>query len=403
MNKKMREIMAQIQAKTAEAKKYQSGDGVEKDLEKAGQLMDEVDGLRKEYDLEKRIYEAEKNQGMAEADPHSGAGEGEGEKYTGEEIIAKEVRAIMKPQKYANDKALNETTDEDGGYTVPEDIRTQVNHWPEIVYSFLDDISVEPVTTNKGARTYQKKGDAEAFVDLDENGAITKEITAPKFERVTYTIQDRAGFMPVSNDLTADSDANISAIVTAWLARANIATANAKILAIIKAKSQQELDGIDGIKKVVNVTLGQAYKGTAKIITNDDGLNYLDTLADANGRPLLNPDPTDSANLQLRCGTVVVPIKVVPNKAFPSTGTKIPFVIGDLKAGIRKYDRQSMSLKASDVATIGDFNAFAMNMTLIRAILRDDYKELDKDAYVYGYIDTAAATTTKPGEGTLGE
>lgn len=389
MNKKMREIMAQIQAKTAEAKKYQSGDGVEKDLEKAGQLMDEVDALHKEYDLEKRIYEAEKDQGMGEADPHSGYGEGEEKKYTGEEIIAKEVRAIMKPQKYANDKALNETTDEDGGYTVPEDIRTQVNHWPEIVYSFLDDISVEPVTTNKGARTYQKKGDAEAFVDLDENGAIANEITAPKFERVSYAIQDRAGFMPVSNDLTADSDANISAIVTEWLARANIATANAKILAIIKAKSQQELDGIDGIKKVVNVTLGQAYKGTAKIITNDDGLNYLDTLADANGRPLLNPDPTNAANLQLRCGTVVVPIKVVPNKAFPSTGTKIPFVIGDLKAGIRKYDRQSMSLKASDVATIGDFNAFAMNMTLIRAILRDDYKELDKDAYVYACIDTA--------------
>lgn len=389
MNKKMREIMAQIQAKTAEAKKYQSGDGVEKDLEKAGQLMDEVDALHKEYDLEKRIYEAEKDQGMGKADPHSGSGEGEEKKFTGEEIIAKEVRAIMKPQKYANDKALNETTDEDGGYTVPEDIRTQVNHWPEIVYSFLDDISVEPVTTNKGSRTYQKKGDAEAFVDLDENGAITNEITAPKFERVSYTIQDRAGFMPVSNDLTADSDANISAIVTEWLARANIATANAKILAIIKAKSQQELDGIDGIKKVVNVTLGQAYKGTAKIITNDDGLNYLDTLADANGRPLLNPDPTNAANLQLRCGTVVVPIKVVPNKAFPSTGTKIPFVIGDLKAGIRKYDRQSMSLKASDVATIGDFNAFAMNMTLIRAILRDDYKELDKDAYVYACIDTA--------------
>ena len=66
--------------------------------------------------------------------------------------------------------------------------------------------------------------------------------------------------------------------------------------------------------------------------------------------------------------------------------TEIPFVIGDLKAGIRKYDRQSMSLKASDVAVIGDFNAFAMNMTLIRAILRDDYKELDSDAYVYGYV-----------------
>ena len=35
-----------------------------------------------------------------------------------------------------------------------------------------------------------------------------------------------------------------------------------------------------------------------------------------------------------------------------------------------------------------------MNMTLIRAILRDDYKELDKDAYYYGCIDTTPATSS---------
>lgn len=385
MNKKMREILAAIQAKTAEAKSFMEGEN--KDVEKATALMDEVDTLKTEYETEQRIYESEKAQGVDNAEPHSGSGEEEQEKeLSGDEIIAKEVRSIMTR---IADKDLQESVDADGGYTVPEDIVTKVNHWPEIVYSFLDDISVENVSTNKGARTYQKRTDTEAFVDLDENGAITKKITAPQFERITYAIQDRAGFMPVSNDLTADSDANISAIVTEWLGRANIATANEKILAIIAAKDQVALDGINGIKKVVNVDLGQAYKHGIKIITNDDGLNYLDTLADENKRPLLNPDPTDSAKLALRCGTVVVPVKVIPNKAFASVGTKIPFVIGDLKAGIRKYNRQSMSLKASDVAVLGDFNAFAQNMTLIRAIMRDDYKQLDGDAYVYGYIDTA--------------
>lgn len=384
MNKKMREILAQIQAKTAEAKGFM--DGENKDVAKATALMDEVDTLKAEYETEKRIYEAEKAEGMEDADPHAGNGEPEVKDLTGEQIVAKEIRSIM--TKVA-DKDLQESVDADGGYTVPEDIVTRVEKWPEARYSFLDDISVENVTTNKGARTYQKKTDTEAFVDLDENGAITKKIAAPQFERVTYAIQDRAGFMPVSNDLIHDSDANITGIVTEWLARANIATANEKILAIVKAKAQIALDGIAGIKHTVNVTLGQAYKSGAKIITNDDGLNYLDTLIDNNGRPLLNPDPTDSARLALRCGTVVVPVKVVPNKAMASEGTKIPFIIGDLKAGIRKYNRQSMSLKASDVAVIGDFNAFAMNMTLIRAILRDDYKALDNDAYVYGYIDTA--------------
>lgn len=385
MNKRMREILAQIQAKTAEAKGFMSGEN--KDVAKANAIMDEVAELKSEYETEKRIFEAEKAEGVESADPHAGNGEAAVKELTGEQILAKEVRSIMT---HVADKDLVESVDADGGYTVPEDIVTKVNHWPEIVYSFLDDISVENVSTNKGARTYQKKAQTEAFIDLDENGAITKKITAPQFERVTYAIQNRAGFMPVSNDLIHDSDANIEAIVTEWLSRANIATANEKILEIIKAKSQVAIAGINGIKKIVNVDLGQAYKAGAKIITNDDGLNYLDTLEDKNGRHLLNPDPTDSAKMALRCGTVVVPVKVVPNSAFASAGTKVPFVIGDLKAGIRKYNRQSMSLKASDVAVLGDFNAFAMNMTLIRAILRDDYKSLDADAYVYGYIDTAA-------------
>lgn len=399
MNKRMRELLAQIQEKTAEAKGFMAGEN--KDVAKANGIMDEVAALKTEYETEKRIFEAEKDEGVKGAEAHSGNGEAEKTAFTGEQIVAKEVRSIMT---HVADKDLVESVDVDGGYTVPEDIVTKVNHWPEVVHSFLDDISVENVSTNKGARTYQKKADTEAFVDLDENGAITKKIAAPQFERVTYAIQDRAGFMPVSNDLIHDSDANITAIVTEWLARANIATANAKIQAIILAHKNPKgdgtyeatagataIDGINGIKKVVNVILGQAYKSGAKIITNDDGLNYLDTLEDATGRPLLNPDPTDSAKMALRCGTVVVPVKVVPNKAMPSNGAKVPVVIGDMKAGIRKYNRQSMSLKASDVAVLGDFNAFAMNMTLIRAILRDDYKELDKDAYYFGEIDTSIA------------
>lgn len=374
MNKKMREILAKIQEKTAMAKAFMA-DGENKDVAKATAIMDEVDVLKSEYETEKRIFEAEKAEGApAETQVEEKKVENAVTKF------AKAVRSIIQG------KGLVEGVDADGGYTVPEDIQTTINRWAEVNYSLLNDIDVVPVSTNKGARTYQKKADADVFVDLDENGAITKEITAPQFERITYSIQDRAGFMPVSNDLIADSDANIVQIVAEWLGKANVATSNAKILEIVKAKSQVALEGIAGIKKVVNVTLGQAYKSGAQIITNDDGLNYLDTLVDGNDRPLLNPDPTDSAKLSLRCGTVVLPIKVLPNKVLATEGTKVPFIIGDLKSGIRKYDRQHMSIKASDVAVIGDFNAYAMNMTLFRAIMRDDYRELDKDAYVYGYV-----------------
>ena len=243
------------------------------------------------------------------------------------------------------------------------------------------------VKTNKGSRTFQKKGEVDVFVDIDENGEISNEIEAPKFERLPYAIQDRAGFMPVSNDLAEDSDEDILKIVTEWFGKANIATTNKKVLEKVAEKAQIDFKNIDGIKKALNVTLGQAYKYGAKIYTNDDGLNYLDTLKDTNGRPLLNPDPTDTAKMQLRCGTTVLPIKVLPNKVFKSVENKIPFVVGNLYDYVRKYDRKSMTLLASNVASIGSFNAFAQNMTLLRAIVRDDYRIKDTESIVYGYIE----------------
>lgn len=347
--------------------------------------MDEVDALKAEYDTAKRLYEAEKATGAESAtgvveDPAAPKGEDTKDENA---KFAKAVRSFI------SGKGLVEGVDADGGYTVPEDVSTKVEKYKDVDYSLLDDIDVVPVKTNKGSRTFQKKGEVDTFVDIDENGEITNEIEAPKFERLHYAIQDRAGFMPVSNDLVEDSDANILAIVTEWLGKANVATANKKILELIATKEQIDLKDIDGIKKALNVTLGQAYKHGAKIYTNDDGLNYLDTLKDGNNRPLLNPDPTAPATLTLRCGTTVLPIKVLPNKVFKSVDGKVPFVVGNLYDFARKYDRKSMSITASNIASIGNFNAFAQNMTLLRAILRDDYRVKDADSIVSGYITVA--------------
>lgn len=382
MNKKMREILSKIQELTAQAKGFTEGEN--KDLTKANQLMDQVDALQAEYETEKRLYDAIKTTGAQSATAQV-RDHAQGEDKKADEVanFAKAIRQFIK-------KGLVEGTDADGGYTVPEDVSTRVQYYKDVDYSLEQDIDVIPTTTNKGSRTYQKKGDVNSFVDIDENGAITNEIDAPTFERLNYAIQDRAGFMPVSNDLVNDSDANIADIVAKWIAKAAVATTNSKVLAKVNEKAQTDLKDINGIKKALNVTLGQAYKAGAKIYTNDDGLNYLDTLEDKNGRPLLNPDPTAPANVQLRCGTTVLPIKVLPNKVFNSTGTKIPFIIGNLFDYVAKFDRQHLSIKASDVASIGTFNAFAQNMTLLRAIVRDDYKVKDADSIVNGYIDTAA-------------
>ena len=94
------------------------------------------------------------------------------------------------------------------------------------------------------------------------------------------------------------------------------------------------------------MTLGQAFKPTSRIVTNDDGLQYLDTLKDVNGRDLIQPNPTDSAKLQLRAGTTIVPIEVLPNSDFPSdTATKgkrkIPVIIGDMKEAVKFFGQKA--------------------------------------------------------------
>lgn len=384
MNKRMRELLTQIQEKTLQAKAFM--DGENKDVAKANEIMDQVDALQKELEMEKKIFEAEK---MASAEssvtPVVGVEAPETEKEADQVAnFAKAVRNIVKGVPAGT--GLAEGVGERGGYTVPEDVSTRIEYYKDVDYSLESDIDVVGVSTNKGSRTYQKKTTPNTFVDIDENGAITEEIAAPQFERLPYAIQDRAGFMPVSNDLIDDSDANIVDVVAQWLAKADVNTTNKKVLALVAEKAQTDLKDINGIKKALNVTLGQAYKAGAKIYTNDDGLNYLDTLVDTNGRSLLNPDPTAPANLQLRCGTTVLPIKVLPNSVMATATNKVPFIVGNLFDYARKYDRKKTTIDASTVATIGSFNAFAQNMTLMRAIQRNDYRVKDKDSIVNGYI-----------------
>lgn len=381
MNKKMREIFTKMEQKRLMAKGFME-EGENKDLAKAEALLNEIDELQKEFDLEKRIYESEKSKNTPD-DEEIEKKANENKENNSTKQFADATRSFIRG------KGLVEGVDEDGGYTVPVDILTKIEHYKDVDYSLLQDIDVEKVMTNKGSRTYQKKSQVNTFVDIDENGEITNEIEAPKFERLSYNIKDRAGFMPVSNDLINDSDSNIVEIVTEWLGKADVATSNKKILELVAKKSEVELTDIDGIKKALNVTLGQAYKAGAKIYTNDDGLNYLDTLKDEMGRPLLNPDPTAPSNLQLRCGTTVLPIKVLPNKVFATQSNKVPFIIGNLYDYAKKFERQSMSIMASNVAAIGTFNAFSKNMTLLRAIVRDDYTVKDSDSIVNGYITVA--------------
>lgn len=387
MNKKMRELLAQIEEKTTKAKVYLE-DG---DTEKANASLDEAQKLKEQYEAEKRLYEMTKETNTP-SDKELEAQKGQKQEISSEKAFADAARRGFKA-------TMTEGTNPDGGYTVPEDIRTRVETYRDSKESLLKYVRVEKVTTDKGARTFKARANQTGFTKVAEAGTIGAG-TTPTFERIEYDIDKYAAYYPVTNELLADSDANITNILTEWIGDESRVTANKLILEQIKTNTATEIkNGVDGIKKVLNQTLGSAFKPTSKIFTNDDGLQYLDTLKDSDGDYLLQPNPTDPMKMQLCAGASVIPVVVIPNADMPTDDTtdasasksRIPMIIGDLKEGIVYWDRQMLSLMMSTVASAGSLNAFEQDLTLIRAIEREDVTPRDKKAFVNGYISILTA------------
>ena len=292
--------------------------------------------------------------------------------------------------------SMNEGAAADGGYTVPEDIQTRINERRAAKFSLVDLVDVEVVTTNKGSRTYKKRAQQTGFTKVGEGAKIPAGNT-PQFERVGYEIEKYTGYYPVTNELLEDSDANITDALIIWIGDESRVTRNRIIRDVIKEKEETAIASLDDIKKILNVTLGQAFKPTSKVITNDDGLQWLDTLKNDKGEYLLQPSPSNPMDSVLCAGATRVPVKVIPNGDMPSdTATKgnrkIPMIIGDLKEGIKFWDRKKTTLTTSNTAVAGTLNAFEEDLTIFRAIEREDCKTKDDAAFVNGVLTITEAT-----------
>lgn len=377
MPKELRELLNQINAKKEEAKRLAN----ENKIEEAKAAKEELINLQAKFDV---LYdlEDEAEEEMKNKVENGGAKEVTNKKHDAIKDFANAARHGFR----AAAGTMTEGTPADGGYTVPEDILTRINTYKDAKKSLKDLVRVEKVTTNKGQRTFKKRSQQTGFTKVGEGGKIGAKAT-PQFERIQYEIDKYAGYFPVTNELLADSDVNIANTLIEWIADESRVTQNKLILSQIGTLTQVKFEGLDDIKKALNVTLGQAFKPTSKIITNDDGLQYLDTLKDTDGNYLLQPNPQDPMQLRLCAGATTIPVEVYPNDDMPTTENKVPFIIGDLKEAVVFWDRELMNIRQSDIAVVGELNAFEEDLTLFRAIEREDVTLRDNKAVVNGYIE----------------
>ena len=394
LKQKLYDLLASHKAKVGEARTaVESGD-----LDKAEELTKEAQDLAGEIEKVKALIAEQERYGG----PDGGAGEPQGaqkglhlqQECGGEDSYQTAVKSFAQaaregfPRVKAAGDMMQEGSDPDGGYTVPEDIVTRIIELREASESLLDLVRVIPVTTKSGRRTMKKRGQHQGFATVAEAAKFGKTAT-PQFSTVSYEVEKRGGYLPVTNELLEDSDNNIAAVAQQWLADEARVTANKEILAVIQAKAAQDLKDLDGILAAW-VGLGSAFRATSKLITNDDGLLWLGTLKDANGRYLLTPNPAEPQQLRLCVGPYTLPVKTYDNDTIPTADSKIPMILGDLMEGVAYWDRRQFSVKVSDSAVVGDFNAFERDMTIWRGSLRDDCTVWDDGAFVNGYISAAA-------------
>lgn len=378
MNKKLLELLDTINKKKEEVRNL-AGAG---EFEKAKAAKDELKELQNKFDILKDLDDGElenmqNNISNGTATPLN-------------EVDAVSRFAAAARNRFHVTNSMNEGTPAEGGYTVPEDIQTRINEYREARESLIDLVDVEEVTTNKGSRVFKKRSQQTGFTKVGEGGKIGKK-EAPKFERLDYEIAKYAGYFSATAELLEDSDANITSMLTEWIGNESRVTRNIIIRDTINKKEKTAIAGLDDIKKALNITLGAAFKNTSAIVTNDDGLQYLDTLKDKDENYLLQPNPADPMQMRLCAGSTIAPVKVYPNADLPSdvatTGKrKIPFIIGDLKEGVKFFDRKRITIAASDIASTGELNAFEEDLVLFRAIEREDCQLKDQEAFVNGEL-----------------
>lgn len=373
MNKKMRELQAAIMAAHDEAKSFMTEDN--KDLEKAQAALDRADELQKEFDLEKKLFAAEK--GKAPEEPPQDT------KADGFKAMAK---AIGGKAMTDNEKALISGTNATSGenYLVPDDVRAEINELRKSYISAKNLVTVITTESLAGSVNYEA-GEAAGLTAFDD-GDVIAEDESPKFVKKAFSIGWYGKIIPVARILLGAEKANLLSYLDRWFVKNAVLSENADIFATLKAGyasgTPKTVTGWKALKKSINVDLDPACLYDGVIITNQSGFAALDEEEDKDGKPVLQPNPANPTQ-KLFQG---LPIHVFPDAQLANIdGTHFPMIYGSVKAGCTFVEHKALEFAASEHAN------FNKNQNTLRVIEGFDTMSTDTSAYVYGSF--AASTT----------
>lgn len=371
MNKKLQELRRSLTAKLKEAR----------ELIDAGKVEEGQAATKEAQEIKDKIVLEEQMQELEET------------VSDGNEVVeVEETRNKKKPVetrtalvKYLQGKHLTkeerdvlvETTtpgDDQNSVAViiPQDIYTEINELKRQYKPLKQFVDVQTTSTTSGSFVYENGDTIEPFVDITEATEIG-EMLSPTLKQQKFAITDKGGILPISNTLLSDEKGGLVKYINKWIARKSVITDNRKILAVLKANGIKISASTHAeIKSAINTKLDPELLNGAIIITNQNGFDIMDNWVDATGKPILQPNPQDPTKKMLSG----INIEVYANTNIKDENGASPVYIGNLEEAVKFMDREEMALAVSKEA------GFTKNLTLIRAIQRDDVVTKDVNSYL---------------------
>ena len=279
---------------------------------------------------------------------------------------------------YAQIKNVVSSDETDGaghaGLTIPKDIQTTIHLLVRQYDSLQEYVNVEQVSTAQGSRVYEKWADITALSEIETEGGSIGANDDPKLTVVKYLIKRYAGITTVTNSLLKDTAENIIAWLSSWIAKKVVVTRNTKIIAAIdKLPTKPTLTKWDDIIDL-EAKVDPAIKPTSMFLTNTSGFTALKKVKNAMGDYLMERDVKSPTGYSIDG----FPVKEVADRWLPNKSTARPLYFGDLKQAVTLFDRENMSLLATNIGA----GAFETDTTKIRVIDRFDVQTVDGEAFV---------------------
>lgn len=368
MTKKMRELQAQIMQKAKEAQSFTEGEN--KDLEKAEALLAEIDALQKEFDIEERLEKANKGGVPTEPTPQPQ------EKVSGFKALAK---LLTKRTLDDQEKALltGDGAVDGENLLIPEDVKAEINELRKTYKSAKHLVTVETTDALAGSVNYED-GTPAGLVEFEDGAEISTE-TNPKFKAIKFAIKHFGKLIPISRILVGAEKAGLMGYINRWFLKNAIITENDKIFSTLKAGynegTPKAIEGWKALKKSITVDLDPSCLLDAVIVTNQSGFACLDAEEDADGRPVLQPNPANPTE-KLFQG---LRVEVFPDAQLANIdATHFPVIYGATKAGATFVEHKALEFNVSE------HYLFGKNQNCLRVIEGFDVMSTDTTAYIYG-------------------